>query len=320
MSAPEVACASVCATGIAYTMDNGDAWYVDAAGEKRRICPNEHWHAVACSTNGIIVLTRRGSAFVHVHDTNTGADTEIIVRPVPVNHAALAISGDGTQFAVTGISQVVSIWDIGTGRSTRTFKGDPTVMKWNPRRPLLLLYATGGNTPVTEVRDTRTGAVVYTLSANIPCMWSIDGSQIACTGSFDIYIHDAADGHRVETIRGSNPCAPCGVCPPLPGLVASTFTSFFGRGISVREARVGGWSPHESILVPEHRPRIRAMTWGKNLGTIVFLTDDGEVCTVRWGKDRPRARSRATAREIAPMVDNPEKLLRKRRRVAPRST
>lgn len=310
---PEIVmCTSTCALGIVYTMSDGTAWHADLAGEQHRICADLEWTAIACSSNGIMVLAHYDKRFVRVHDMNTGIDTDI---PGACASAfpAVAISSDGAQFAITGNGDVVDIWDIGAKqRVRRIWNARPTVMKWNPTRPLLLMSTHIHDSflwgPLRPVYNTDTGTVAYQLPHNNGYEWSADGSQIANKSWREVTIRNADDGKIIGALNGGDTRGLV-MCTPRPDLVAWYWSDTASYREEIQVWAVCGTRLKQMVVNHACDNYVQAMVWGKEPESLVYLTGCGEVRTIGWGESRRRA----STRNLVPMMDNPEALLRKPR-------
>lgn len=308
-----VKCASTCALGIVYTMDDGTAWHADLAGEKRPICPERKWCAVACSSNGIATLVFHDRFSVHVHDMNTGTGIDILGVYAGWD-PAIAVSGDGTQFAVTGNEDVIDIWDIGSKQCVRRIEdARASALKWNPTRPLLLTDARDIRGDLLwdvhmPVYNTQTGAA-YHLPYHDGYEWSADGSRITIKDWIEVVIRDADNGEIVSALSGAHTRGRI-MCPLRPDLAAWFYPSRDYHD----PIQVWAVSGTKLKLIVNHtcKDGAKAMVWGKVPNTIVYLTNRGEVVTIGWGESRRRVR--VSTCNAFPMVDNPEALLRGRKR------
>lgn len=307
--ADKVRYASVCTSGIVYTTRDGKAWHADREGNTRELCPGQRrWDAVACSSNGVAVLVDGENAIVRAHNMHTGANTDLFVLKPPED-PVVAVSGDGTQFAISSAGSAVGIWDIAARQLVCIIKGVyPSRLRWNPERPLLLvdgLVDEDGYISGRRVYDTRTGAVAHRLSDIWTYEWSTDGAWIATRAWAQATMEKVDSRDRIETFGGHGLGAGHVLCPPRPDLFAYCTT---GRKIHVWARRLW-WE--EAAIVPAPHREICAMTWGEDPDTLLCIADNGKAHIVCYGVRRSR---RVSGHNPVPMVDNPEALLRGRKR------
>jgi len=121
--------------------------------------------------------------------------------PEPGQATCLAYSPDGTTLATAGADQLISLWDVPTGRLRTKFTGHTGViwsLAWSPDGHRLATAGWDGSVRVWDVTHNHEGDALST-GANFSAAFAPDGRVLA-TGGAGAHLWDPASGRHRESL------------------------------------------------------------------------------------------------------------------------
>ena len=134
--------------------------------------------------------------------------TNTLLETIEIEGGSLSFSPDGRTFA-TGNWQEINLWDIATGASLKTFKGDFDYIYSLSFSPDSRMLASGGGDGIVRLWDVATGSQLAILTGHnwdvVSLSFSPDGRTLASSSEWKddtIRVWDITTGKELKIITG----------------------------------------------------------------------------------------------------------------------
>jgi WD40 repeat protein/tRNA A-37 threonylcarbamoyl transferase component Bud32 len=200
------------------------------------------------------------NADLQILNSKTGETSRRFEEPGQV--VCLAYSPDGTRLATAGTDQLISLWDVASGRLRAKFTGHTGVvwsLAWAPDGQRLATAGWDGTVRLWDVTR-RQEAEAIPSEANFSVAFSPDG-QVLAGGGAGVRLWDAECGERFRTLPEMSGRDVRIEFSPNGDLLAA-----FGRDNIIHLYATKDWSHIETIAAPAHP--ITAMVFSPDSRTI----------------------------------------------------